>query len=98
MQKNENFFNYHFRDRLRENKLDISYMDMIENLQRSIEFYDLSNREGLVARIYFRALFGDKFRRFDEDVINAGLNYGYIVLRSMIAKSLVSKGLNCMIG
>lgn len=83
---------------LKENDRDISYINMIENLKSTIEFYDMTNREGLVAKIYFRALFGDKFRRFEEDTINAGLNYGYIILRTMIAKSLVSKGLNCMLG
>ncbi|MBR3891408.1 MAG: type II CRISPR-associated endonuclease Cas1 [Bacilli bacterium] len=83
---------------LKTNNLDNSYIEMIESLKNSIEFYDLTNREGLTARIYFRALFGEKFRRFEEDTINAGLNYGYIVLRTMIAKSLVGKGLNCMLG
>ena len=83
---------------LKMNNLDSCYIKMIENLKNSIEFYDLTNREGLAARIYFRALFGDKFRRFEEDTINAGLNYGYIMLRTVIAKSLVSKGLNCMLG
>lgn len=83
---------------LKENKINNGFIEMIENLQLNILDYDVSNREGLVAKIYFRALFGEKFRRFDEDTINAGLNYGYIVLRSMIAKAIVSKGLNPMIG
>ena len=59
---------------------------------------DTKNREGLSAKMYFRELFGDKFKRFDDDVINAGLNYGYSILRSQISKTLIAKGLNPMIG
>lgn len=57
-----------------------------------VEDKDLTNREGLAAKIYFRALFGDDFIRFDEDVINAGLNYGYSILRSLITSIIISKG------
>lgn len=83
---------------LRQNQKDNYYINMLEEFENDVEYYDKSNREGLAAKAYFRALFGEKFKRFSEDCINAGLNYGYIVLRAMIAKSLVSKGLNCMLG
>lgn len=63
-----------------------------------VKFGDVTNREGVVAKMYFRALFGSKFVRFDEDVINAGLNYGYAILRSLISSILVSKGLSCSLG
>lgn len=59
---------------------------------------DITNREGLAAKVYFRALFGENFKRFDEDVLNAGLNYGYAILRSQISKTLIGKGLNTMLG
>ena len=42
--------------------------------------------------MYFRELFGDDFIRFDEDVINAGLNYGYSIFRSLISSIIVAKG------
>ena len=72
---------------------------MINNLQKDISIYDKTNREGLFAKIYFRTLFGDKFKRFEvNDTVNAGLNFGYVVLRTMIAKSIVCKGLNPMLG
>lgn len=52
----------------------------------------------LSAKIYFRELFGNDFLRDDENTINACLNYGYSIIRSMIARSLVAKGLNPHIG
>ena len=58
----------------------------------SVSFDDKTNREGLAAKMYFRELFGDDFIRFDEDVINAGLNYGYSIFRSLITSIIVAKG------
>ena len=63
-----------------------------------VEEGDPTNREGHAAKVYFRALFGSKFTRFDDDVINSGLNYGYAILRSNISTILVSKGMNCNLG
>lgn len=59
---------------------------------------DKSNREGLAAKVYFHELFGLDFRRFDDDIINAGLNYGYAILRSQISKTVIAKGLNPCLG
>lgn len=59
---------------------------------------DVNNREGLVSKMYFRKLFGDNFKRFNDDVINAGLNYGYAILRSQISKTIIAKGLNPSLG
>ena len=56
-----------------------------------VEEGDKTNREGLGAKVYFRALFGNDFTRFDNDVINAGLNYGYSILRSLISSIIISK-------
>lgn len=73
----------------------------ISKLHRYIEevqLGDIANREGLAAKVYFRLLFGDEFLRFNEDVLNAGLNYGYAIVRSQINKVVVSKGLNSSIG
>ena len=55
---------------------------------------DADNREGIAARIYFQELFGSDFVRERESPgINSLLNYGYIVLRAAVARSLVSSGL-----
>lgn len=58
----------------------------------TIQFDDKTNREGVAAKMYFRALFGDDFIRFEDDIINAGLNYGYSIFRSLITSIIVAKG------
>lgn len=63
-----------------------------------VEPGDVTNREGLASKIYFRELFGKDFIRFEDDVINAGLNYGYTIIRIQIAKVLLSRGLNPALG
>lgn len=59
---------------------------------------DVGNREGLAAKMYFKELFGKDFIRFEDDIINAGLNYGYAIFRSLISSIVISKGLLTNIG
>ncbi len=60
---------------------------------------DTTNVEAQAARRYWRKLFGIHFRRDrDSDGINALLNYGYAVLRGMVARSLVASGLLSSVG
>ncbi len=61
---------------------------------------DSTNREGLAAKVYFRNLFGEDFLREHEsaDPVNIALNYGYGVIRAMLARSIVAKGLLPTIG
>ena len=54
---------------------------------------DVTNREGQAAKVYFNSLMGHAFSRSDENVINACLNYGYAILRAIVARALVSSGL-----
>lgn len=70
----------------------------LNEFMNEVDEGDTKNREGLSAKMYFRELFGSKFKRFDEDVINYGLNYGYSILRSQISKTIIAKGLNPCIG
>ncbi|WP_313301260.1 type II CRISPR-associated endonuclease Cas1 [Diaphorobacter sp.] len=60
---------------------------------------DPENIEGQGARRYWTLLFGTDFRR-DQDGggLNALLNYGYTVLRSAMARSVVAAGLHPSIG
>lgn len=54
---------------------------------------DSENVEATAAQMYFPLLFGNGFSRGDdEDGRNAGLNYGYAILRGTIARSLVVYG------
>lgn len=83
---------------LKRNNLDLKVQDMLMKYKESVLLDDESNREGLAAKAYFKELFGKDFVRFDNDIINAGLNYGYAIFRSQIRAILVSKGLLLNLG
>ena len=60
---------------------------------------DKSNREAHGAKVYFNELMGTSFSRGNEDLLlNSGLDYGYTIIRSYIARLCVGYGLNCQIG
>ncbi len=60
---------------------------------------DPDNIEAQAARRYWTALFGTEFRRDRaSDGSNALLNYGYTVMRAMIARSVMAAGLHPSIG
>ena len=66
-----------------------------------IEPGDKTNREGHAAKVYFNELFGKKFVRVTQqeaDVINAGLNYGYAIVRAQMARIVAGYGLNPIVG
>lgn len=55
---------------------------------------DADNREGVAAKVYWNALFGDDFMRYRTgESPNEMLNYGYTVLRAAVARSLMGSGL-----
>jgi CRISPR-associated protein Cas1 len=53
---------------------------------------DGANAEAWAARLYFDLLFDEGFFRGDDDALNAGLNYGYAVVRAGVARALASHG------
>lgn len=73
----------------------------IERLAAKIKPGDAGKIEGQAAKHYWAHLLEDKFRRTKQgatDPINIRLNFGYAVLRSMIARALVMAGLNPALG
>lgn len=76
--------------------VDVGAFDM---LMRRIRSGDPENIEAQAARRYWPLLMGEDFRR-DRAVggINGLLNYGYTVLRSLLARSVVAAGLHPSIG
>lgn len=70
----------------------------IEDMVNEVLPDDKTNREAAAAKRYFIALFGNSFRRIKDDVTNAALNYGYAIIRSAVAKTLVGYGYNCVLG
>jgi len=59
---------------------------------------DPGNCEAEAAKVYWKSLFGDGFRRSADDVINARLNYGYAVLRATLARFVCAHGLSPSLG
>lgn len=59
---------------------------------------DTSNMEGIAAQYYWKQLFDNFTRERNGDAPNNYLNFGYAILRSMVARALVSSGLNPTIG
>ncbi|WP_082093468.1 type II CRISPR-associated endonuclease Cas1 [Demequina sediminicola] len=71
----------------------------VRNLVARVRSGDPENLEAQAARLYWRRLFGPDFRR-DHDLpgVNALLNYGYAIIRSATARSIVAVGLHPSLG
>ena len=76
----------------------IGIYDKLKILQDSVLSGDSSNNEAKASLIYFKELFGKGFVRRDENVINGFLNYGYSIIRGLVARSVVIHGLTPFIG
>ena len=91
------------------NKISAQMLTLINNNKRDklsilsdylngISLGDITNREGLASRTYFKELFGSTFKRFSEDLINFALNYTYQIIRSKISQEIISLGYNSALG
>ncbi|NLK93482.1 MAG: type II CRISPR-associated endonuclease Cas1, partial [Bacteroidales bacterium] len=80
---------------LEENGKDRRVIEKLYEFKESVQDGDTGNREGLAAKMYFRELFGEDFLRDrnNSDSINIALNYGYSIIRGMMARSVAAKGL-----
>ena len=70
----------------------------LRNFAGQVNSGDTLNIEAIAANSYFRTLFGDKFSRDQENNINSFLNYGYSILRGLVARNLVIYGFLPSIG
>ncbi|MGT2737122.1 type II CRISPR-associated endonuclease Cas1 [Streptococcus orisratti] len=80
---------------------NIEAIQLLSEYKESIELGDVTNREGHAAKVYFNELFGKSFSRETQketDVINAGLNYGYAIMRAQLARIVSGYGLNPLLG
>lgn len=74
----------------KKNKVFTPMHSFLENVKSG----DSGNMEGIAAKHYWRELMGTDFlRERFGDGPNSFLNFGYAVLRSMVARSIVSTGL-----
>lgn len=78
--------------------VELDVINRMHELASEVVAHDIGNREGISAKLFFRNLFGSGFIRFADDDINTFLNYGYAIIRSGVAKSLVAHGFNCVMG
>lgn len=68
-------------------------------LANKVKTGDSSNCEAVAAQAYWKLLFGKEFRRnVDLEGINSLLNYGYAIVRAMIARGICGAGLHPTIG
>lgn len=69
-------------------------------ISRKILSGDTANNEARASRIYWPALLGPDFRRIpgDEESPNCLLNYGYALVRAVVARSICAVGLHPSLG
>lgn len=69
-------------------------IDLLKSYIKEVQNGDITNREGLSAKVYFHELFGLDFvrKRNAEDIINSSLNYIYQVIRAKLAQEIVAHG------
>lgn len=71
----------------------------LKTLAKTVKSGDSNNREGFAARLYWITLLGQGFIRDRYgDPPNPFLNYGYILLRSAVARALSGSGLLATLG
>ena len=73
--------------------------DRIAAFANNVSVGDSTNREAHAAKVYFNQLMGTTFSRGNDDILlNSGLDYGYSILRSFIARACTGYGLNTQLG
>lgn len=71
----------------------------LREISKNVPSGDPKNLEAYAAKIYWRKLFGDDFRRDREAVDgNMLLNYGYAIVRAATARAIVGTGLHPSLG
>ena len=72
--------------------------DELLNMCKEVQSGDRTHVEAKAAALYFRNMYGMGFSRGDDNIVNSALNYGYAIIRGMIARSVVCYGLEPSIG
>lgn len=97
------------RARIRTQAANLRHFELtgalrLERMVEEVESADRTHREGQAARHYWQHFWQDAepdFKREKqgaEDPVNARLNFGYAVLRSLVARELVAAGLSPELG
>ena len=72
--------------------------DELKQYENAVLSGDSSNEEAKASLVYFKKLFGDDFKRRDNNIFNSFLNYGYSIIRGFVARSLTVHGLMPFLG
>lgn len=72
--------------------------EKVKQLSQRVQSADKTNVEGVAASLYFKMLFGKDFTRSQDNIYNAALDYGYSIIRGVIARNLVTYGLDPVLG
>ncbi len=78
--------------------LNIDNENYFINKIEEITLNDITNIEAQAAKKYFHYLFTNKFTRNSENAINSALNYGYMILLSLVNREVTSKGYLTQLG
>lgn len=78
--------------------MNLDGYDELLHMAREVQSGDKTHVEAKAAAFYFKNLFGLGFTRGDDHIINSALNYGYAIVRGMIARSIVCYGLEPSLG
>lgn len=78
--------------------LGIENYERLEEMIKGITSGDTNNVEAKAASYYFKAIFGNQFNRNIKCIENAALNYGYSIVRGMIARTLIMYGFEPALG
>jgi len=70
----------------------------LNNYIENVKSGDSSNAEGIAAQYYWKHLFEDFTRERFGEAPNNFLNYGYAILRAIVARAIVSSGLIPVLG
>lgn len=71
----------------------------LEYLSTQVKTGDSRNVEAVAAQYYWKTLFGKSFKRdADLEGINSLLNYGYSIIRAIIARGICGSGLHPALG
>lgn len=68
------------------------------DMEKKVTSGDGQNLEAVAASYYFKQLFKNKFTRKDANLFNSALNYGYSIIRSLIARNVAIYGLLPFLG
>lgn len=71
--------------------------DKLRGIAATVKSGDSTGREAYAAREYFRLL-DPAFRRRADSPMTTALDYGYAILRALLARSLSATGLQCALG